>query len=912
MDKNPKFTEFQDYIKDIQGQDFDLFINSSEENGRYKLKVEFYITNEVQDPDLRKQIATIINSKYPFKIISILPNLESPKMGIGFTKEFDNVDEMKNALNEFLELYKQADSEIQAIIENFYQNKEELPTIKEESINYSINVKNPQGDPETKIEKTEEEEDLFPPENINDTENDFQTKLQTMVRGTGDPNAGAESPIQNMEQKPEDVGGSKRNMYDTTTRQGERNLDTELGDNSNLLDADFPDDKDIPFENDFELEDSNVIQDYGDDDEEIEIKDDEDIEIEDNEIEIEDNENLPQDITEVEIKKIATENGVDLKDFPMDELIMGYKVELEHSTGEYAVLDDPVDILKTALAHLSEFPDYYTQLKQMENEMKANIPEEDTSELKAELAKQDNEDESGLTEEQVEKEISNILTENYDYVPSSFPMVRKVFPETLFEIEIDDDIDTEKISLNNSDYDSLYNDVENTEGPDNDKVIESMKEWLDNIAENYREDIDTDIYSQVLDMFTDLDIPDNYFKDFDKVWQFYTPPENVTGTELWDELFKPWIGKAYQINESIKTDEDTEAEKEIDDKDIEIEFDDEEEKDNGIKVDEEDILEIITEEIEGDECPQCQSTNTKYNENKCVCKDCGKIWKIKIKENDEIEIEDDDNFTKDNEGFVQENINEHMRLSSEITTDYECPFCYDTKVNYDNNGHGICKKCGETWDFLDYFDEEDWKEKVANKEDKTIYEITNFVLDSEGNEIELLESEKITTDALMISECPFCYDTKVNYDNNGHGVCKECGEEWEYEDYFDYPINEAMEFKDELCPVDEDECIQTWYVKDHPAIFIKKNRFQNNPYDVDLFFFGNPEESGYVAFETDHQDNLLKHGDKGDFNFHDKCKFVYVSKDENYYKCNDYVKLLKAEYMGNINVKVRKLHLTEL
>ena len=60
--------------------------------------------------------------------------------------------------------------------------------------------------------------------------------------------------------------------------------------------------------------------------------------------------------------------------FDNEQFRMGLDVELEH--GRIHCLtdvtgDDPILTGKTALAHLMEFPDYYTRLKKLEDEAKA-------------------------------------------------------------------------------------------------------------------------------------------------------------------------------------------------------------------------------------------------------------------------------------------------------------------------------------------------------------------------------------------------------------------------------------------------------------------------------------------------------------------------------------------------------------
>lgn len=49
------------------------------------------------------------------------------------------------------------------------------------------------------------------------------------------------------------------------------------------------------------------------------------------------------------------------------EIKMGIKVEREHDKGPTDVIKTEIDLLKTALAHLEEDPEYYTHLKAMED-----------------------------------------------------------------------------------------------------------------------------------------------------------------------------------------------------------------------------------------------------------------------------------------------------------------------------------------------------------------------------------------------------------------------------------------------------------------------------------------------------------------------------------------------------------------
>jgi Mn-dependent DtxR family transcriptional regulator len=79
--------------------------------------------------------------------------------------------------------------------------------------------------------------------------------------------------------------------------------------------------------------------------------------------------------TPEEARRIGAEIGIDWDTAPFDveEFRSGMDVELEH--GLHDVLtnvtdDDPQVTATIALAHLNEFPDYYTRLERMEEEAK--------------------------------------------------------------------------------------------------------------------------------------------------------------------------------------------------------------------------------------------------------------------------------------------------------------------------------------------------------------------------------------------------------------------------------------------------------------------------------------------------------------------------------------------------------------
>jgi len=78
--------------------------------------------------------------------------------------------------------------------------------------------------------------------------------------------------------------------------------------------------------------------------------------------------------TEEDAKKIGEELGIDWSKFDVDQFRMGLDVELEHGTVDpktNVTDDDEIMTGKIALAHLNEFPDYYTRLEKMEKEAEA-------------------------------------------------------------------------------------------------------------------------------------------------------------------------------------------------------------------------------------------------------------------------------------------------------------------------------------------------------------------------------------------------------------------------------------------------------------------------------------------------------------------------------------------------------------
>jgi hypothetical protein len=69
--------------------------------------------------------------------------------------------------------------------------------------------------------------------------------------------------------------------------------------------------------------------------------------------------------------RIGKTLGITWSQFDTEQFRMGLDVELEHGLVDPATNvtnDDPVMTGKIALAHLNEFPDYYTRLEKMEKE----------------------------------------------------------------------------------------------------------------------------------------------------------------------------------------------------------------------------------------------------------------------------------------------------------------------------------------------------------------------------------------------------------------------------------------------------------------------------------------------------------------------------------------------------------------
>jgi hypothetical protein len=72
-----------------------------------------------------------------------------------------------------------------------------------------------------------------------------------------------------------------------------------------------------------------------------------------------------------EAQRVGDEIGVDWTRFDLEQFRAGMDVEFEHGSHDpqtNVTNDDPIVTGKIALAHMKEFPDYYTRLEQMERE----------------------------------------------------------------------------------------------------------------------------------------------------------------------------------------------------------------------------------------------------------------------------------------------------------------------------------------------------------------------------------------------------------------------------------------------------------------------------------------------------------------------------------------------------------------
>ena len=81
--------------------------------------------------------------------------------------------------------------------------------------------------------------------------------------------------------------------------------------------------------------------------------------------------NNKQSFTSKEAKAVGEALNIDWTKFDIEQFRTGMDVELEHGLRDAhtnVTNDDSLTTGKIALAHLNEFPDYYTRLGEMEEE----------------------------------------------------------------------------------------------------------------------------------------------------------------------------------------------------------------------------------------------------------------------------------------------------------------------------------------------------------------------------------------------------------------------------------------------------------------------------------------------------------------------------------------------------------------
>ena len=79
---------------------------------------------------------------------------------------------------------------------------------------------------------------------------------------------------------------------------------------------------------------------------------------------------MKKDFSTKEAEEIGKKLGLKWDKFDVEQFRMGLVVELEHGLRDAhtnVTGDDPLTTGKIALAHLNEYPDYYTRLDKMES-----------------------------------------------------------------------------------------------------------------------------------------------------------------------------------------------------------------------------------------------------------------------------------------------------------------------------------------------------------------------------------------------------------------------------------------------------------------------------------------------------------------------------------------------------------------
>lgn len=79
----------------------------------------------------------------------------------------------------------------------------------------------------------------------------------------------------------------------------------------------------------------------------------------------------PKHFSKEDVRRIGEVLGIDWSKFDVEQFRRGLDVESEHRIRDEhtdVTHDDEIKTGKIALAHLNEFPDYYSRLKKMEDE----------------------------------------------------------------------------------------------------------------------------------------------------------------------------------------------------------------------------------------------------------------------------------------------------------------------------------------------------------------------------------------------------------------------------------------------------------------------------------------------------------------------------------------------------------------
>ena len=79
---------------------------------------------------------------------------------------------------------------------------------------------------------------------------------------------------------------------------------------------------------------------------------------------------MKKDFSTKEAEEVGKKLGIKWDKFDVEQFRMGLVVELEHGLRDAhtnVTGDDPLTTGKIVLAHLNEYPDYYTRLNKMES-----------------------------------------------------------------------------------------------------------------------------------------------------------------------------------------------------------------------------------------------------------------------------------------------------------------------------------------------------------------------------------------------------------------------------------------------------------------------------------------------------------------------------------------------------------------